>query len=502
MASFDPSIISQIPDFAGNPVAAKEQGLRLADMQTTQAQNALTLKQNQQAAGEKQRAQEILRGSKLDTPQDVTKAAEKLNNAGLHDEAAQFMKTMQSLQAGKGDLTLQQYQIQAAKADILGGATSSLVGQFDQQIQKGVDPLTATAVMQSRYTEILDQLSKEKLPDGSPALSQQDLALIKQHPQFDPQFLRTIAEKSKQGAAALKVQMEYHKQDTADKAEANREEATKISAKREEDYARGITDKEAEAKVKNEMKKAALLDPEDLLPMAKQYLAGDKSVLQNLGRGDAGAANVANMRRTIRKEAQAEGLSPADVAGRMAQFNGLMAEERSVAARQGAIEIASKEASKVFPIVEKASQALPRNEWVPVNIIVQKWEHYKSDKRLGAFAQAIDSTVNVYARAINATGVPHETAKQRALRLLGTAQDQESFQAVLDIMKAEVEAARTSPDEVRDDILNSFKKSVEPKAGSAAAAAEGNQTQPAATGVTPPPATGTAQKSKYSHLWQ
>jgi hypothetical protein len=490
--AFDPSIISQIPDMAPNPVAAKQEGITLAT-------NQLKATEQKEAYQDSQKARNVLKGVKLDSPQDVTKAAEKLTQAGLPDQAMSFMKSMQGLQESKGNLQLQQYKMMEVKNDLIGGAVAGLVGQYDQQIQQGASPALAAAMMQPRYQQAIQQLAQAKLPDGSPVLGPQDLQQIQQNAKFDPQFLRSIAERSKQGAAALKTQLEFHKQDTADKAEANRERATDISAKREEDYSRSISDKEVQAKIKNEMKKAAILDDEDLLPMAKQYLAGDKSVLQNLGRGDAGAANIANMRRAIRKEAQAEGLTPADIAGRMGQFNAFMAEERAVGTRQAAIDVASTEASKVFPIVEKASLAVPRGKWVPVNQIVQNFEKYKSDPAIGRFAQAIDTTVNVYARAINPTGVPHEAARQRALKLLNAATDQEGFQAVIDIMKSEIEAAKTSPDTVRDDIMRSFKESVAPKpdspAGIAAQGAEG-------TGAATPAPTGPPQSGDYSHLWK
>lgn len=481
--AFDPSMISQIADMAPNPVAAKEQGLKLADMQTQQQSNRLALEQQRQQTVDSQKARNILKGTKLDSPQDVTRAAEKLTDAGLPDQAMQFMKAMQSLQAQKGDLTLQQYQMLEAKSNIMGATAGALFSQYDTMIQSGVSPALATMTMQPRYTQAINQLSKQRLPDGSPALNEQDLQQIHANPTFDPNFVRMIAARSQKGSAALKAQMEFHKQELAEKSEKNRERATDISGKREEAYERSITDREIQNKIKDQMKKAAILDEEDLVPMAKQYLAGDRTVLQNLGRGDVGATNMANMRRAIRVEAKAEGLAPPDIAARVAQFNSFMAEQRALGTRQAAIEVASTEASKVFPIVEKASQSVPREKWVPVNRIVQNLEKYESDPDLARFAQAIDTTVNVYARAINPTGVPHEAARQRALSLLSTATSPEAFQGVIDIMKSEIDAARSSPDQVRDDILRSFKKSVAPKAGSAAAQAEPKATEAPAAGA-------------------
>lgn len=256
MASFDPSIISQIPDMAPNPVAAKEQGLRLADMQTTQQSNALKLNQQRQQADDSDRARNILKGVKLDSQEDVTKAAEKLSSAGLPDQAMQFMKAMQSLQAGKGELKLQQYQMMAEKNNIIGGYAASLVGEYDQRIQQGASPELAAAVMQPKYQQALQQLAQQKLPDGTPVLSPQDLQQIQQNPQFNPQFLRTIADRSKQGAAALQAQMKFHEDQLRDKREADQEARTDIQRKAEDvkERAEALKERQAQQKQENEDK--------------------------------------------------------------------------------------------------------------------------------------------------------------------------------------------------------------------------------------------------------
>lgn len=225
--AFDPSIISQIPDMAGNPVAAKEQAYKLSDMATGAESNKLALGQQKQQIEDTTKARNILKGVKLDSPQDVTRAAEKLTNAGLPDEAMKFMKAMQGLQESKGNLTLQQYQLMGAKNDIIGGAVASLVGQADQMIQSGASPALVNAVMQPKYQQAIQQLSQAKLPDGSPALGPEDLKQIQQNPQFNLQFLRTIADRSKQGAAALQAQMKFHADERADKIAGIRAEAEK-----------------------------------------------------------------------------------------------------------------------------------------------------------------------------------------------------------------------------------------------------------------------------------
>ena len=223
MPAFDPSVIGSISESAPDIAGSVARGYSLADLVDTEQSRRLQLNQQRQDISDREKARDILKTSQYDTPAGVTRTAEKLNQAGLSDEAAQFMKTMQSLQAEKGELTKQQYEILGAKNDIIGGATAGLVGQFDQLIQQGTSPALAQAIMQPRYQQAIQQLAQTKLPDGSAALGSQDLQQIEQNPTFNPQFLRTIADRSKQGAAALKAQLAFHKEQRADAAEQVRE---------------------------------------------------------------------------------------------------------------------------------------------------------------------------------------------------------------------------------------------------------------------------------------
>jgi hypothetical protein len=491
--AFDPSIISQIPDFAPNPVAAKEEGIKLADMQTRQTANKLTLGEQQKEIADRKETANTLKGTDFTNQKQVTEKAEKLTQEGHPDEAMALLKAQQGLQSGKGALELQKYQLLEEKSSLVANTVGGLVNQYQSLVDSGVSPTLAQATMQPKYLEAIKQLHATKLADGTPALDDNDIAKVEQNPNFDINVLRPLAESNKNSAAALKVQLDYHKQQTEDKREKNQEEQERINNRRADIEQQRADTQAKTAQEKEEARKSGLLDDEDLQFKAKQYLAGDKSVMTGLGRGAAGSQNMANMSRAIRQEAKEEGLSPQDVAARMGEFAAFVAEERSRGTREAQISIAAKEAENVFPIAEAASDKVPRAKWVPPNIIMQNFEKWHSDADLSAFAQAIDSTINVYGRAISPTGVSREAANQRALQLLSTATDQKSFESVIGIMRQEIKAALDSPDQVRDSILASFAKGVAPKPGSPAATkAAAAQTPPAvAPGPAPPGAGGT-----------
>jgi hypothetical protein len=488
MATFDPSVISAIPDMGPDPIGAKQRAYTLANQMDEETIHRMQLQDLKTQQADTLKAKNIIKNADNSSDEARAATAEKLRREVGPEYSNQFIKENQGIESGAYDLKLKQLAVAEKQQEAIVGAVDGIVRDLEQKKEQGATP----AMLDARALEL-----------ATPALN----SLAQQHPELVPMLKQIMANpknltynglislesQSKEGQARLKEHLEEFKAETERRRQVNYEKSVETGAKREEDYARGITDKEKENAIKDAMKKASILDEEDLQPLAKQYLAGDKSVLQNLGRGDAGATNIANMRRAIRAEAKAQGLSPVDIAARLAEYNGFAAEQRALGTRQASIETAATEAAKVFPIVEKASQQVSRSDWVPANQLVQNFEKWHSDKKLGAFAQAVDTTVNVYARAISPTGVPHEAARQRALKLLSTATSKENFDAVIGIMRAEIDAARTAPDEVREEILASFKREREspdsPPTAIAAATHTPATTQPTTTPKTPPPTT-------------
>jgi hypothetical protein len=194
---------------------------------------------------------------------------------------------------------------------------------------------------------------------------------------------------------------------------------------------------------------AAILAPDVLRGMAEQYLAGDKSVFQNLGRGAQGATNIVRLRGEVSRQMAAQGMNGRDVAAKMAEFNGLVAGERTVGTRAANIEMAADEASRVIPLAREASHAFPRNGFTPLARAMQAVASGTNDPRLRRFVTANTALVNVYARAITPSGQPHESDKQHARAMLDTAYDQPSYDAVLDQMEKEIQAAQRAPGDVR-----------------------------------------------------
>jgi hypothetical protein len=202
-------------------------------------------------------------------------------------------------------------------------------------------------------------------------------------------------------------------------------------------------------KAKSDAQKGGRLSPEATSAMAKQYLEGDKSVMQNIGRGAQGAENIVALREEITRQMEADGKTPHDVAMKIAEFTGMQAGERTLGTKLANITVAATEAKKTIPIALKASQAFKRSNFPSLNKAIAQVAAGTGDTDIVKFVAATNAVINTYARAISPSGVPTVADKEHARDVLNTAQSPEQYAAVMDILQQEINAALESPPEVR-----------------------------------------------------
>jgi hypothetical protein len=219
----------------------------------------------------------------------------------------------------------------------------------------------------------------------------------------------------------------------------------------------GPADLEVAKKLAQAKKEAATaaaepsFDKPTLTKMADQYLAGDRSVLVNLGRGAQGATDLKALRQRIAERMDDKGVTPEQQAVKMAEFQGMTAGQRALGTRTANVEMAANEARNMMPIALEAAAAVPRTHWTPINKLIERWQTgIESDPAQAKFAAANFSLVNSYVRAIAPTGVPPESARLHALQMLSGAMSHESYKAVVATMDQEMRAALHSPGQVMD----------------------------------------------------
>ncbi len=198
------------------------------------------------------------------------------------------------------------------------------------------------------------------------------------------------------------------------------------------------------------------LSKDSLKTMSEQYLAGDQRVFQNLGRGNQGAKNIVLLRDEVAKQMKASGLTGSDVAVRMAEFNGMAASQRALGTRLAAIEVAASEAKELMPLAITASENVNRTQYPNLNTVLLAAEKGTGSKEVVQLGVATNSLVNVYARAVNPTGVATVSDKDHARELLSTAYSKGQYEAAVKQMELEIDAALKSPGRVREAMRKNY----------------------------------------------
>jgi hypothetical protein len=193
------------------------------------------------------------------------------------------------------------------------------------------------------------------------------------------------------------------------------------------------------------------LDPQTLSTMADQYLAGDRSVMQNLGRGAQGSKNIVALRGEIAKKMAEGGMSGQDMATKMAEFEGLKAGERTLTQRTANIGMRIAEAKTFAPLALQASEKVDRTQFPTLNSLLLAAEKGSGNEDVVRLSVATQSLLNAYAAAVTPTGTPTEGAQSRAHELLDKAWSQGQFRVAIDQLMKEMDAASKSPGMVREE---------------------------------------------------
>jgi hypothetical protein len=194
------------------------------------------------------------------------------------------------------------------------------------------------------------------------------------------------------------------------------------------------------------------LNTDTQLRIAKQFLRGDKSGLQNLGRGAQGAANIVAIQNMITDEGKRQGLTGEDIAGRMADFQGQVAGLRTANTISARIENAAAEAAQLAPLALEASEKVARSGFLPFGRAQVMFNNQTNDPAMNEFATANIGLATAYAGAM-ARGQKSTVAdNEHARDMLTTAKSHAAYKAVVNQMLKEIEAAQRAPKQVREGL--------------------------------------------------
>jgi len=209
------------------------------------------------------------------------------------------------------------------------------------------------------------------------------------------------------------------------------------------------------------------IDDETADNVARQWLSGDEHALMYWGRGNTGAANVMKIRQRAFQVGKDEfHMSPADISAKTAEFQGMKAGQVTIAKRAAQADLAAREALKIIPTVRSASASVPRSQFPALNTILEAGMKHTGDTKVVQLGVALNSLVNIYARAINPTGVSTEGDKAHARELLDKAWADGQINAAVDQMEIEMNAALTSAGDAKKALTKSYVGSESDNSGS------------------------------------
>jgi len=214
------------------------------------------------------------------------------------------------------------------------------------------------------------------------------------------------------------------------------------------------------AKDKAEAESGALLGQATRIRMARQYLNGDKSVVQSLGTGKVGAANRAAVQEAITSEAEVIGMDPQEITQSIAEFQGLTAGERALGTRTASVGMAVATAEQMAPIAKEISAKIDRTQYPNLNSVLMAFDKGTGDENVVRLAGATNAIVNTYARAISPTGVANVSDKDHARAILEQGFSKGQYAAAVDQIMLEMEAERKAPTAVKKEFRDLGKTNI------------------------------------------
>ena len=412
-------------------------------------QNQLALALQQQKADEYTRGVESanrLRGAVSGFGTDRAANQQALTNIGALDEAEKYGKGTR--EAAKADLETKKAQIESHMKKF----------ELSGQIMAGVRDQTTWDQARAQTAQLFGPEAAAQMPAA-----------------YDPQ----LVESKRQQAMPVKEQLAAQHQKIADQLAADKfaYDKTNDAANRSVQIrGQNQTASTAAARLSYDKAKEAGSEDSALGPMAtrmiaQQYLAGDSGALGNIGRGTQGAKNLTSVRNEVARQANVAGMNGADIAAKMAEYQGMRAGNRTLGTRTANIEVAAAEAAELAPLALEASRNVTRSGFLPFGKAQIMFDANTNDPALREFAMANNALVTAFGQVMSRGGAATVSDKDHARELLSTAFDQPSYERAIRQLEKEIKAAQRAPGKVRKEM------------SAAASGRTGEHDAPAAGGV-------------------
>jgi hypothetical protein len=419
---FNPAVLSQIPDYAPNPVAAQNDAYTLASKRQAYQGGQIDLQNAQQSQKDEAAAREILKGSDLSSFEGQTKAAQALTKVSPK-LGMDFMSKVQGNQARDTELTSAKLQLAADQQDAIVGAIDPIVAQLQQEAKSGKEPALLDAKAKQLIIPALLQMRQNR-PD-----LQQVIDRFQQDPNnLTFKGLLSADEQSKRGSAALKDRLAQQKQEETERhnlaAEGNAADRNRTAADKA-DPNKGVSPLSEKAQ--------ALKD--ELISRDPSFLSKSKVSAQQLN-------------QTIENWAR-DGKSADDVIGGRLSTKGSAAEVASLSKQKASLERTEKSIVDTGGFLDQAEQAVKEVNLPKVQSLgkLENWsKESMSDPALANYHTAITELRAEYAIVLSKGGVVTEGAREEAKGAIPDYITPETFQRIKQRVQQGVAASSRAVD--------------------------------------------------------
>lgn len=421
MSGFDPSIISQIPDFAPNPAEAIGKGIQLKDLANTQQLNQLRLNEVKKSQADEAKASEIFKSAKYDTQEGVYNTMEKLTRAGLQKQALEFGSMAQKYQSGKVEQETAQIEQLQKEHDVISGSLDMVKGRLDDLKSKGASPDEIQAAAYAIGIPEMKRLQEEY--KDSPHIQQMIQQFSSDPKNFTYENIEAKERESNKGQQLLREKLAERKQGETERENRARDDRG--------DQALGIQQKKARTAETSSFTAedgelmGALAERGVSLPAGLRSKSQQISILRGLKERnpDLSADQLADKIKSGQETFAAE-----------------KKEITTAAGVAGRVSVAQNEIKRFAPIVLEKSAAVDRGKFVPINKLLQFGDSQVSDPKLKQLKISINSLLNAYDQ-LAARGGTDKEKRAEVRSLLTSADSPEALKSGLDIFLQEAEAA-------------------------------------------------------------
>ena len=179
--------------------------------------------------------------------------------------------------------------------------------------------------------------------------------------------------------------------------------------------------------------------------LARQVINGNDRAFSGTPRGKEGNAIRAAIMNRVGTIAKAENIPAERLNTAISEYKAFQSGQRKTGERAALVDLAATEFQAVAPVLLDASEKVDRTKYSDVNKIILSYLERTGDPNVVQFGGALNTVVNVYARAVSPTGQVTVSDKDHAREILQKAWSKGQIAAAVEMLNREVEAALKSP---------------------------------------------------------